>query len=146
MMHNISVRVGAFLFAVVAILPSLPQEALSGETWIVSTRSLTLGKRERVVGFEVSVVSGGVVALPSVPMGWNITIDNDPSWRTSIRGSAVVGAAAIDPNFFRDFIVIKKHDLQGVKFDIEVEVVVTEDFESERRIRLRMRELVLRRK
>lgn len=38
-----------------------------------------------------------VTAMKPVPIGWRVTIDNDPNWITSTVGIAIVGAAEIDP-------------------------------------------------
>jgi len=51
----------------------------------------------RVMGFTFDITGGGVSALARAPAGWQISIDNDPSWQSSITGQAIVGAAALAP-------------------------------------------------
>jgi hypothetical protein len=67
------------------------------QTVCVSIPNLQIGDKERVVGFEIHVGSGRIAALPDIPIGWNVSIDNDPSWNTKIEGSLKVGAAAVPP-------------------------------------------------
>ncbi len=72
-------------------------------------------------------------------------IDNDPSWNTKLTATVIVGAASLDARFFHNFAVIEKSSLGGVPFTVRCEVVVTQDFESERHIQIEQRNLVLRR-
>ena len=102
----------------------------------VSITQFRLNAHERIAAFEVRVASGRIAALPNVPIGWNISVDNDPSWNTKLEGSIRVGAAALDSDFFRDFMLVEKHDSLGLPFQLTGEVVVTKDFDTERRIPL----------
>jgi hypothetical protein len=69
-------------------------------------------------------------------MGWNIVIDNDPSWRTSVRGSIEVGAAAAAPDYFRAFMVVRRLADADLKFELQGRILVTKDFLHERWIAL----------
>ena len=48
------------------------------------------------MAFDFKIKGGQVSTFRSVPAGWTITINNDPSWNGSVTGQAVVGAAALD--------------------------------------------------
>ena len=50
----------------------------------------------RLMAFDLKIRGGQVSMFRTVPAGWTITIDNDPSWNGSVAGQAVVGAAALD--------------------------------------------------
>jgi hypothetical protein len=95
-------------------------------------------KHERITGFEIRVRSGRIAQLSNVPIGWSISVDNDPSWNTSVGGSIAVGAAALDPDFLRRFIVVEKEKdaPSDMPFALEGEIFVTSDFSTERTIRL----------
>ena len=114
------------------------------QTFSVSIPSLHTSRGERVVGFELHVTSGRVAQIPNVPIGWNVYVDNDPSWNTAVTGSLIVGAAALGPNFFRDFLTIEKNESLGIAFDVQGEIVVTTDFATERRIRIATEDLVMK--
>lgn len=139
-------HLGFLLITVVAVLFAVVTEAASSEMFGISIRSLPVMGKEKVAGFELNIRAGRVVALPSIPMGWYIAIDNDPSWNTRIKGSLIVGAAALAPDFFTDFVIVEKNEYMDLKFEVKVEIVVTEDFQNERRIRLGIKDLVLTRK
>jgi len=62
---------------------------------------------ERVVAFRVLTIGAGIVAVPHIPMGWSISIDNDASWATNVSGSIQVGAAAVEPEALRNFLIIE---------------------------------------
>ena len=47
----------------------------------------------RLAAFDLSIRHGAIASVRNTPVGWQITIDNDPSWVTAIQGHAVVGAA-----------------------------------------------------
>ena len=110
----------------------------------VSIPSLRTNGQERVIGFEIHITSGRIAALPSAPIGWVISVDNDPSWNTVLKGSVVVGAAAVGRDFFKEFLVIEKNASLGLPFDVRGEIVVTEDFSKERRITIGIKDLVMK--
>jgi len=111
---------------------------IKAQTMIVSVAALHLQKNERITGFEMRVRSGRIAQLPNVPIGWSISVDNDPSWNTSVGGSIAVGAAALNPDFLRRFIVVEKEKNapSDMPFALEGEIFVTSDFSAERTIRL----------
>jgi hypothetical protein len=116
------------------------------QTMSISIPSLHLGSKERVGGFEMHISSGCIASVPKVPIGWSISIDNDPSWRTTISGSLAVGAAALDSRFFQNFLVIEKNEsLGGLPFDVQGEIAVTADYITERRTKIGIKDLVLKR-
>jgi hypothetical protein len=100
--------------------------------------------KELIVGFELHITSGRVAQIPDVPIGWNVSVDNDPSWNTAVTGSLIVGAAALGPRFFRGFLVIEKNESLGIPFDVQGEIVVTTDFTTERRIKITAKDLVMK--
>lgn len=100
----------------------------------VSIPSLNLSGSERVVGFDIHVHSGRIARLADLPIGWEICVTNDPSWNTRVEASCSVGAAALGREFFKNFMAIEKHSPLGAPFGVEGEVIVTEDFATERRI------------
>ena len=108
------------------------------QTMVVSIPALRTQRNERVVGFEIRVRSGKIAQLPYLPIGWSITVDNDPSWNTTVKGSIAVGAAALDPDFLRGFVIVEKEkDAPPERpFALDGEVFVTADFSTQRTIRL----------
>ncbi|MGC1106806.1 MAG: hypothetical protein WA876_09730, partial [Candidatus Acidiferrales bacterium] len=109
----------------------------------LSIAGLSIASGERVVGFEFHIRSGRITQVRDAPIGWNISVDNDPSWNTRVNGSAIVAAAALDASFFRNFLVVAKKESLGNSFEIHGDIVVTRDFVKERRIPVTMRELTL---
>lgn len=138
-------RVVLAAFSIVAVLAlAAGSEAGSGRTVSISIPSLHLTSKERIVGFEIHIKSGRIAQLLNVPIGWDVSVDNDASWNTVIKGSSTVGAAALDPTFFRNFLVVEKNESLGIPFDVEGEVVVTQDFTTERRIKVGIKDLALK--
>ncbi|HME20100.1 MAG TPA: hypothetical protein VKI44_01825 [Acetobacteraceae bacterium] len=64
---------------------------------------------ETVSAIYLQITGGLVVSFPRVPVGWTITIDNDPSWSAQISAIAIVGAAnlAFD-ELESDWLVIQR--------------------------------------
>ena len=134
-------RFGGAFCAFVIFAASAPGR---GQRLLVSIPALKLEAKERIVGLDIHVRSGMIVQLPKVARGWSISIDNDPSWNTRISGSLAVGAAALDVDFFRDFMVVEVEDPPwGPPLDLSGEIIVTSDFLTERRIKLGKKDFVL---
>ena len=134
------------IFVLVMIFAGVAKSLAQEELWTVSILNLPVSANERVVGFELNIRAGGVASIPSVPMGWTLLIENSPSWHTRIKASLMVGSAALDNLFFGEFLVIRKYEFMGLKFNVDGIVVVTEDFQKERRIKLSMKDIGLTKK
>jgi len=119
--------------------PSRPGRFVS-----ISLPGLEIGAAERVVSFNLKVTSGRVAQLPDMPIGWNISVDNDPSWNTSVNASVQVAAAALDASYFKDFAVIEKEDTAESPFDLGGKVTVSTDFSHSRTIQVAMKDFVIR--
>jgi hypothetical protein len=133
-----------FLLLAIFLISTNAMPTSSQEILIISVRSLPIAERERIVGFQINISAGRIVSLPAIPLGWSITIDNDPSWNTKFIGSLTVGSAALGIESLKDFIVIEKHEFMGLSFGIEAEIIVTQNFEKERRIRLKTEDFILK--
>lgn len=85
--------------------------AYAGSTtrlFVESIKPPVLHRNERVTSFDIELRGARIWSLPSLPMGWVVRVNNDPSWETSVSGSIIVGAAGLDPNAFQRFLVIEK--------------------------------------
>ncbi len=149
-MRNTAVKI-AMVFAVIVSLTAMQRgNAVSCELVHVAIPKDKLAENDRVVAFTASIAAGGVLSLPSVPIGWSITIDNDPSWQTSIKGTVIVGAAALDtkssPAFFDRFLTIEKEPCSAYSdapLDVTVEIVTTTDFVNLKTLVLKKSDLKL---
>ncbi len=118
-------------------------ESFHGRLVSVSVSVPRLAPGERVVGFDFQVTSGRIAQLPNLPIGWSLSVDNDPSWNTKIDASVIVGAAALDPSFFQNFLVVEREESLGIAFDMKGEIIVSKDFSTTRRVTVGKNELIL---
>jgi hypothetical protein len=135
-------RIGGAVFAVVMFAVNASSQ---GQRLLVSIPALKLEANERIIGIDFHVHSGMITQLPKVARGWSTSVDNDPSWNTRISGSLAVGAAALDADFFRDFmgIEVESDAPADHPFSLSGEIIVTSDFATERRIKLVMKDFAL---
>jgi len=110
----------------------------------VSVPALRIDAGERVVGFDFEVTSGRVAEITDMPIGWNISVDNEASWNTKIHASVLVAAAALDGPYFTDFAVIEKEGNAEGPFEIKGKVVVSTDFSKVREIQVGMKDFTVR--
>ncbi|MDZ5649230.1 hypothetical protein [Nitrospirillum sp. BR 11828] len=109
---------------------------------MVSVDSLGLKPGERIVAFHIHVAGGGIRALPHLPMGWSLSIDNDASWQTGIEGGIQLGSAALDPAELQDFLVVETSGLPDGGLRLSGDLVVSDaPGETQRTIALDMAEL-----
>jgi hypothetical protein len=118
-------------------------EPPAGTIISVSIPALHIAAGERVVGFDFQVTSGRIVQVPNMPIGWNISVNNDPSWNTKMDASIIVAAAAVDASFFNHFLLIEKEATPDSPFQIKGELLVSKDFSKTTAIHVGMRDLTL---
>ena len=132
---NRKVALIAGLFA--ASLAAVAQNAAkANENVALSIPHVTTAASERIVGFEIELTAGMVQSISNIPLGWDVQVDNDPSWRTTIKGNIKVGAAALDANEFCKLRIAIQKDTTYSKFSASGKVVATADFEKTRNIPL----------
>jgi hypothetical protein len=116
-----------------------PSRAQSAEpkSWAISIVHLEARPSEKVVAFRLNIDAGAVRRLERLPVGWNISIDNDASWVATVRGTVEVGAASLSESDFADFMVVEQNEFGNRAFGLAGEVCLTRDFLSERCIPLK---------
>ncbi len=90
--------------------------------------------------FKFHLQAARVVGLNDVPIGWSVSIDNDPSWNTSLEAIVKVGAAALDASFFHRFLKVEKAEPPLVPFELAGSIYVTRDFSDTREIKLELKD------
>ncbi len=99
------------IIAILSALLILTGNSLAAEFYKLSLAGIKLEKNERIAGFEINIKSGKIQSVPNVPIGWELVIDNDPSWTTSIKGTAIVGSAFLgsnDKNLLENMLTIER--------------------------------------
>ena len=112
----------------------------NGQCVTASLPALRIGAGERVVGFDFEVTSGRIAQITDIPIGWNISVDNDASWNTKIHASVLVAAAALDGSYFKDFAVIEKEGNAETPLEIIGRIAVSTDFSKVREIQVGMKD------
>lgn len=86
-------------------LVSVSSRADQGAVYHLYFRSLHALPGDRVSKFDLHIRSAMIVRFRTIPVGWQINIDNDPSWMTQVSGIAVVGAADLEPSALRSWFL-----------------------------------------
>ena len=132
-------RKNAAVTLLVAIASLACGEA-SAVDYALKFSGLGIARGERIVGFKLTANAAQLAAMKSIPPGWFMDIKNDPSRRASLEGNIVVGAAALDVHALDNLFVIRKEPdvpKEDSPFGVSGEVVVSKDFEHERHIVLK---------
>lgn len=135
-------------FASVALMACLPVSIHAVQAqcpdcieWL-SVSALNI-EADRVVAFDLKASDGFIRSFPNVPRGWFISITNDASRTAEVRANAQVGAASLDAGFFDRFAGIQRQSPATAVSRISLEIIVTKDFATERRIDVLPTNLVL---
>jgi hypothetical protein len=100
--------IAAFFLVSVLPLPVASKSAAETDEFDLSIVDLKYDLAERISEFDFKILGGQIVGLPRVPIGWTISISNDPSWSSEISGKAIVGAAFMQPDEFINKIFLIK--------------------------------------
>ncbi len=124
---------------------------LAAEYYKLSLVGTKLEKNERIAGFEIAVSAGRILSVPKVPAGWELAIDNDPSWTTGIRGTGIVASAFLgsnDKDLLENLLTIEKAPeeiTREIPFDVNATVqIVNSETEEERTVKQNRETLVIK--
>lgn len=82
---------------------------------------------ERIAAFRIDFRGARIVAMPNVPQGWILAIDNEGAWRGRVSGHAIVGAAALAPGELGRLLRIRKYaDSQEIAFSLHGELTLSD--------------------
>jgi hypothetical protein len=114
-------------------------DAQNNQRYAVSVDNLALTTGERITNFEIQITAGAFRDISNLPVGWEIDVDNDASWQTTVKASCQVGAASLEPKEFKKLkFLIEKYEYGDAKLGLLGTVYVTRDFKKGSRIPLKM--------
>jgi len=115
--------------------------SLAAEFYEISLAKLPFTKSERISGIDIKLKSGRIYSMSQFPMGWNVVVNNDPSWMTSFKGSLLVGAAALDQKDVKmldHLVVIEKLSdkiiTNDIPFSVELDIYLIDFIKNEERV------------
>ena len=109
-----------------AVLLLFAPAAFAQQAYSVSIKAPDLGPEEKVAGFWIEVSGGGIRSVLNLPPGWVVNIDN-LTGHVTIQGTLQEGAAAMDPGFFRDFMLVEEDAHPIALFALQGELILTGD-------------------
>ncbi len=101
--------------------------------------------KARITQFKISLTSGRIKFMKDIPPGWSVSINNDPSWVSTIQANILVGAAALRPDKFNNLVCIETIKLSDLEFKLEGKIASTYDFEKEKITKITNRDFIMKR-
>ena len=104
---------------------------------------------ESIYGINIKTESA-VIVRTKVPLEWDLDVDNSEGERSALKGSAIVGAAALNENgagYFHNFLEVAryKHPIILTRFEMTVTLSITNDRTgAERKVRLPLKRMILK--
>jgi len=139
-----------WLIPILAVAFVCPSFSNASEIYSVSLKDFPTAQNERIVRFKVTLSAANVYSVPKVPIGWTLNITNSlneqPPWNTILDASIGIGNAALYQPFFKHFVIIEKYIgnwAENLKFDIEVKLTMTADFEKYSEKIFKMNDVIL---
>jgi hypothetical protein len=130
-------------FLAMSVFAASGNEGTDHATADFSLPSLHLSDKERVIGFEIHIQSGRIARLFDIPIGWEVCAHNDASWDTIVTGTFSTGATALSAAFFKHFMIVEKHASREKPFDVHGDVIVSEDFSTERHVNVSLKDFTV---
>jgi hypothetical protein len=113
------------------------------DVYSISVVNLKASSDESIISFEVHVRAGSVEAVSHVPLGWEVAIDNDVNWRSTIRARTTLGAASLAPDELKRLVfTVRRNEYGGTTFDVSGILSISKTFEN-RKLAVKMEDFSL---
>ncbi|MEP7041704.1 MAG: hypothetical protein ABI843_01500 [Dokdonella sp.] len=122
------------LAAALLWLTSTAAAADDTHSYRVSIPTLTLGADERITALHIEIKGARLKSLPVVPAGWTLSMRNETSAPSTLDGAVIVGAAALEADALRDFIVIERSSPE-IPLSLRAVLTVARYYEGPRHVR-----------
>jgi hypothetical protein len=114
------------------------------DVYSISIPNLKIEADSSIVSMDLHINAGTVQAIQNIPIGWNITVDDDASWRCKIKGNSTVGAASLQPDELKRLaFIVRRNESGNFKFDISGTLSTSRSFENAKQIEVKMQDFLL---
>lgn len=114
------------------------------DVYDVSIPNLKISPDQSVTSFQINVNAGSIVGTSNIPVGWNVLIEDDVSWRSRVKANATAGAASLSAEELKRLIfVVRRNEGAAFKFDVSGSSIVSKNFEDPKKMPLAMADFSL---
>ncbi len=114
------------------------------DVYSISIPNLKADPDSSITALDIQVNAGTVQAIQNIPIGWNLTVEDDASWRSRIRGNSTIGAASLAPDELqRVAFIVRRNETDNFKFDVTGTFTISKSFEATKTIQATMRDFTL---
>ncbi len=107
------------------------------DVYAISIPNLQIDSNSSIVGLELNINAGSVLAVQSIPIGWTLNINNDASWRTKIKGNTTLGAASLASDELKRLtLIVRRNETEHFQFDVSGTATVSKAFQKRQDIPL----------
>jgi len=118
-------------------------QANENDSYVLQFPEFHLEKREKIAQFQIIVNAGIVRSISNLPVGWRVTIDNDPSWTSNVIANVTVGSDSLNEKTAKELkLTVIKNEIGDEKFHFSGIVMITEDFRKMKKIILKEGDLI----
>lgn len=114
------------------------------DVYDISIPNLKASPDETIVSLEISVRAGSVQSISNIPIGWQVTLDNDANWVSRIKARSTLGAASLAPDEVHRLVInVRRNEFANFKFDISGSASLAKTFDN-RKLALTMEDFALK--
>ncbi len=115
------------------------------DVYSISIANLKADKDAAIGKLEVRINAGTIQSVQNIPIGWIITIDDDVSWRSVIRGNSQGASATLSPDELqRIALIVRRNETANFKFDVSGTFTEVKTFGNPTKIEATMNDFLLK--
>ncbi len=114
------------------------------DVYAISIPKLKADPQGSITGLEIRINAGTVQGVQNIPIGWNMSIEDDANWISKVRGNSTIGAASLSPDELKRIVfLVRRNERENFNFDVSGTFTVSKNSERPQKIQATMQDFSL---
>ncbi len=114
------------------------------DVYSISIPNVKVDADSSITSFQMDLNAGTVQSVEGIPIGWNVDISDDVSWRSRVSATSTAGAATLSAEELKRLaFIVRRNETDTFKFAVSGSVTTSKSFENPKKTDLAQKDFAL---